>query len=248
MTAPQIPKDFNAFHFIDIRGIVLQRNLVFTDLLGFHQNTEFKARAAIYHISRFEDVYEKYLEVQPSQDAQIIFNVTHPLKEIVFFEYLAATASLLGCIDSLLQEVTCFHKLPLTPTREKGKKEVTLFNVIEHLKAQTPESKVLSSLLTLQDKEDRTTEWFRFLRDLRNTALHADLYSNSHEARNLPKIMDTLDKKQAASLLRSKDDIQQAMKRDIVFKLNAQDYYMHGPIQYLAKATLDYVDSVYKLF
>jgi hypothetical protein len=238
-----LPTDFQEYRLTDVRGTALKHNLALSRWLGLHKNTEFKARAAIYHIRRFDLVNAEYWKVQGAPDAATIFNNEHPLREVLFFEFLAATAALRGCVDSFIQEANCVLRLGLSETRQGDKTEVTLSTVIKQLKLNTHGARTLQLLTALE--RSPTNEWFRFLHRLRNTALHADLYSNSSEARNIGKILNKLQEKSAAGLLKSKADAEQEMKRDVIFHLDGRDYYITGQIHELAEMTLTWIDAGY---
>ena len=242
----ELPNDFRQHRLTDVRGIALKHNLALSRWLGLHANTEFKARAAIYHIRRFDLVNAEYWKAQGAPDAVTIYNNAHPLREILFFEFLAATAALRGCVDSFIQETNCVFQLGLSETRQDGKTEVTLGTVIKQLKLKKPEAKTLQLLSALETSP--SNNWFSFLHRLRNTALHADLYSNSSEARNIGKILNKLQEKSAAGLLKSKADVEQEMKRDVVFHLDGRDYYITGQIHELAEMTLAWIDAGYVEF
>lgn len=241
-----LPKDFQEVRFVDIRAIALRHNLALSGWVGLHKNTEFKARSAIYHLRRFDAIYDKYWEVQLVPDAQSIFNHDHPLKECLFFEFLAGATALLGCMDSFFQETNCAFRLGLSPTKTKDRKEVSLSSVKAELKKQAPETKIFHLLEGLDSAQEN--EWFRFLRRLRNTALHADLYSNSSEIRNLSKILGRLEKRGVAGLLKSKTDIDREIKRDVVFRLDQVNYYMTGLLDKLGARTINWIESAYGLF
>jgi len=239
--------DFQKFRFRDLRASVLRRNIVFSEWLGFHMNTEFKARAAFYHVERFEAAYKRYLEVQAEPDSQMVYGLEHPLKEIVFFEFLATVANLIGCFDSMLQEVNCACRLGLTPTRQKVGSEVSLGNVLGRLKKLDPDDPIRSTLERLVDKKNRSGQWFRFLKTLRNTAIHSDLYSTSYEERNIAKILSALDEKAKAGEIQSAEDLKKVVKRDVVFSLEGRQYYMIGLLQWLRDETVGFVDRMHEL-
>jgi hypothetical protein len=242
----EIPVDFKTFKLPDIRVIAHKHNLVLSQWLGFHKNSEFKIRAALFHIRQFDHANEAYWRVQGAPDAVTIFNHDHPVKEVMFFEFLAATAALLGAIDSLVQEVNCAFRLGLSPTREEGKREVTLGAVVKILEKSRPDSKILERLLKLQNSSE--DEWFGFLRRLRNTALHADLYSNSSECRDIPKILARLDAKAQRGELKSRADIESEQKRDVVFQLDEKQFFIDGLIHSLAKQSIDWLSEMYGQF
>ena len=237
-----IPDSFEKLTLIDVRPVVLGHNLVFTGWLGFHKNTEFKMRSGVYHIKRFDRINEEYWKVQGAPDAQSIYNHDHPLKEVLFFEFFAAAATLLGCVDSLFQEVNCAFQLGLSPTRENGKTEVSLASVRTALKARTPVGQTLARLDSLET--DPANAWFRFLRRLRNTALHADLYSSSSEMRNVNEIIRRIESKEGS--IHTKEDLLKEVKRDVVFRLDKQDIYITGTIHAIAEETFKWIDASYR--
>jgi len=225
---------------------MLRKNLVFSNWVSFHKNTEFKARAAIYHFERLLQAYNQYIETQPFPEAQTILNVDHPLKEAVFFEFLATVTNLVSCFDSVLQEINCAYRLNLSPTFQRGQRYVKLSNIIKALEKKFTNHDLLNELNKLRQTGTDENDWFSFLRRIRNTGIHADIYSNSYETRDLTETFKRLqDVSQDASKKISLDDIKSAIKRDIVIRVDNKDYFMFRLVEFLKERMLSFIGNLH---
>jgi hypothetical protein len=240
--------EFFNFSFIDIRSVILKKTLTFSNWLPFHENTQFKARAAIYHFERLKQIYEDYLKHQPIPDGQSAFNLEHPLKQIVFFEFLATISNLAGCFDSVLQEINCAYRLGLSERFAKGKPYVKLSTVLKELKTKFAKHELITGLNNLKHHGHEDNKWFIFLKKVRNTAIHSDIYTTSHETRNLNTIVKRIENKiNSSETPISKDEFQSAVKRDIVITVEGQDYFMIGATDFLKNKMLEYVNDIHLL-
>lgn len=240
---------FQSFKFPEIRPTIFQKCLIDSGWLSYHINTELKAKAAIYHYEILMSRYDDYFKNQPIEEAQSILFFEHPLKEIIFFEFVAVTSNLYSCFDSLLQEINCAYRLNLSPTQKRGQSHVTLNNIKDRIKSKYNENSILLKLEKLSDKKSTEYEWLSFLKIMRNTALHADIYSTSHETRDIKRILklgfetkvDKNDKKTIEAISK------QMQKRDIVISVDGNDFFMVGLTEFLKKKMIEFVEKLHNL-
>jgi len=240
--------NFESFKFPEIRPTVNRKCLLDTGWLSYHINTEFKAKAAIYHYEVFEKRYNEYFENQPLPEAQDVFFFEHPLKEVIFFEFVAVTANLYSCFDSLLQEINCAYRLGLSEMQKKGQEHVTVNSIRSALKSKYPNNLIVKELDKLYNKNETNYEWLNFLKLMRNTTLHADIYSTSHEARNIKKILKLgFGTKVAENDTKTTDRIlKEMLKRDIVIEVDGKDFQMIGLTGFLKRKMFEYISNIHQ--
>lgn len=240
--------EFQKFSFPDIRGTIVSKDLVFSGWMSFHINTEFKARAAIYHFERLFQTYEEYLRVQPFSEDQSVMNLQHPLKEVIFFEFLATITNLSSCFESTLQEINSAYKLKLSATIQRGQKHVNRANVLQELKKRFSQHEIVEKLSKLCEEGTEENEWFTFLREMRNTAIHSDIYTRAYETRNVPETFRRFGElAQETNKKLTVEDVKKTIKRDIVITVNGQDYFMFGIVKLLRDKMLDYVRNLHEI-
>ena len=241
---------FQDFHFPDVKQVALEKGLVFTGWVPFHQNTEFKARAAIYHFERLLNAYREYAGKNPLPGAHTIFNYFTPLKETVFFEFLAVITNLVGAFDSLLQEINCAYKLGLNPHGTKRQKHVTFKDVKKRLRETHPKSTANQELAKLGQRESAEHSWFRFLKQMRNVAIHSDIYTTSAETKDLSAIFNEIENlKEVAQTqpIPNEQFSRVASKRDITIKVGDDEYFMLRLTIHLKDHMLEYVGNFHAL-
>jgi|GEM_PF-4952311 len=242
--------DFQKFKFTDVRQKAINKGLLFSKWISFHDNTEFKARAALFHLEQLINVYEKYIEENPLPDVQTVFNYYHPLKEIIFFEFHSVVMNLIGVFDSLLQEINCAYKLGLKQLQTKGDKHVTFLNVNNSLKQLYPNCILITELEKLEQKSSNEHYWFNFLRQMRNIALHSDIYTNSEENKDINTIIREIKKineRAKTEKIEEAEIFKLINKRDIVITVGNRNYFMLRLIIKLKEHMLEYVKNIHNI-
>jgi len=242
--------EFQEFKFVDVRQTAINKGLMFSKWISFHDNTEFKARAAIYHFEQLIHVNEKYIELNPLPDAQTVYNYYHPLKEIVFFEFHSVVMNLIAVFDSLFQEINCAYKLELKQLRTKGKKCVTFTNVKNSIEQLHPKCALIGELEKFEQQSSNEQYWFTFLKQMRNIAIHSDIYTNSEETIDINTIIreiHDINERAKIQKVEEAEFLKIINKRDITIRIGNRNYFLLRLISKIKKHMFEYINNIHKI-
>jgi hypothetical protein len=158
--------------------------------------------------------------------------------------------NLIGVFDSLLQEINCAYKLGLKELRTKGEKHVSFMNVKNLLKQNYPQCVLNEELDRLEKESLNEHNWFAILKQIRNIAIHSDIYTNSHETKDINSIIreiNKLNEQPKTQEIQESEFVKLVNKKDISIKVGKGNYFMLRLIIRLKDHMLEYVKKFYNL-